>query len=71
MNTYSQLRNALFHNGKLEADIKYGNNDIKHVKLIDYYDKLYRLVMLLILKFVGLNTNRIDWNGWISGYILK
>ncbi|CAH1455676.1 hypothetical protein B6J47_00965 [Klebsiella pneumoniae] len=60
--TYVHLRNALFHNGELTA--KTNDGDIFEMK--DYYPALHRLLPLILIKHIGFDDNRINWNSWLD-----
>ena len=70
INTYARLRNALFHNGQLEKTIRINKNTV-NIKLSDYYYNLYKLVGLLILKYIDFDDGHINWNGWLDRNIIK
>ncbi|WP_318370184.1 hypothetical protein [Enterobacter sp.] len=60
--TYVHLRNELFHNGSLRAETKSG--DIFEMK--DYYVFLHRLMPLVLIKYIGFDDGRINWNSWLD-----
>lgn len=70
ISTYTHLRNALFHNGKLEISIM-KNKNIVNLKITDYYYLLYKLVALLVLKYIQFDDEHINWNGWLERNILR
>ncbi|HHF2897654.1 TPA: hypothetical protein ACPJZU_000166 [Vibrio alginolyticus] len=63
--TYVHLRNALFHNGELEKEVKTPNG-ITTYKLSKYYSPFSRLVPLLLLKYIGFDDGYINWNSWLD-----
>ena len=65
VSTYAHLRNALFHNSKLECELNL-NGQIKMLRLIDYYSQFKRLVPLAIMKSLGFDDGRINWNCWLD-----
>jgi len=65
MSTYTHLRNALFHNAQLEAEVNI-NGHITVLKLRDYYVELLLLVSLVVFKAVPFDDGHINWNSWID-----
>jgi hypothetical protein len=61
--TYTTLRNACFHNGELEAFCKATQETYK---LSRFYAPFERLVGLLILKHIGFDDGRVNWNSWLD-----
>lgn len=65
MQTYAHLRNALFHNGEFKKTFQENHTDVT-LKLNDYADYLRCLIPDLLLKILGYNDNRINWNRWLD-----
>ncbi len=63
--TYTHLRNALFHNGKFEATFN-ENNCTVTLSLGDYYSQLRQIVADAILRVAGCEYDHINWNRWID-----
>lgn len=65
ISTYTLLRNALFHNGKLECE---SNINGTHTKLTisEYYANLCMLVPLVMLKYIDFDDGHINWNSWLD-----
>ena len=62
MQTYAHLRNSLFHNGEFEKSFNENGNMIT-LKLTDFYDNYLRLLLPdLLLKILGYNNDKINWN---------
>lgn len=60
--TYVHLRNALFHNGSFTATTKEG----MVFEMKDFYSYLHRLLPLVLIKYVGFDDGRINWNSWLD-----
>jgi hypothetical protein len=65
MSTYAHLRNALFHNAKIEKQVNI-NGQVTTLKLLDYYTELLLLVSLVVLKAAPFDDGHINWNSWID-----
>lgn len=65
MQTYAHLRNALFHNGQFEYQVK-DNAAIVTLKLLEFEDYFRRLVPDVLLKVLGFNDGHINWNRWLD-----
>lgn len=65
MQTYTHLRNALFHNGNFEKKIPENGVDVT-IKLKDYEGYLRRLMPDVLLKVIGYDDAHINWNRWID-----
>jgi len=63
--TYVHLRNALFHNGEFEVTFNENGYQIT-LKLMDYFDKLERLLSDVLLRVLGYNDPHINWNRWLD-----
>jgi hypothetical protein len=63
--TYTQLRNALFHNGRHEVEVNV-NNKVVTLRLSDYLFHLDQLVALAILRIVGFDDGHINWDSWFD-----
>jgi hypothetical protein len=61
--SYTHLRNALFHNSKLEKEIKCNSKKVT-LKMKDYHGYLKRLVPLSILKYMGYDDGKRRWKSW-------
>ncbi|MEJ0062360.1 MAG: hypothetical protein WDO70_03950 [Alphaproteobacteria bacterium] len=66
ISTYAHIRNALFHTGKLEAEINL-NGRATLLKLTDYYGSFSNLLPLVMMKAVGFDDSHINWDGWAEG----
>jgi hypothetical protein len=65
ISSYTCIRNELFHNSKIEANINL-NGKINQFKLIDYFPHLRRLVSLVIIKATEFDDDHINWDSWID-----
>jgi len=65
VSTYTDLRNALFHNAQLEAQVNV-NGRLVTLKLLDYYANLLLLVSLVVFKATPFDDGHINWNFWIE-----
>lgn len=65
MSTYTHLRNALFHNGRLESQVNI-NGQLVTLKLVDYYAHFLLLVSLVVFKAAPFDDGHINWNSWID-----
>ena len=65
ISTYTHLRNALFHNSQLVANVDINGTSVE-LKLTDYLFHLGHLVSLVVLKAVNFDDGHINWNGWID-----
>ena len=63
--TYELLRNTLFHNGPLETVWRRDGEEVR-LKVTAFLYNLRVLVRLVILKAVGFDDGRINWNCWID-----
>jgi hypothetical protein len=63
--TYAHLRNALFHQGKLETKISENGREIM-LKLTDFSSNWQRLVADVLLKVIGFDDGHINWNRWLD-----
>ena len=61
--SYTHLRNALFHNSKLQKEITCNQEKVT-LKMKDYHWHLKLLVPLAILKYMGYEDNEIRWDAW-------
>lgn len=68
ISNYTELRNALFHNGKTETTLKIDNRTIK---LVDFHDELWRLLPFALIKYIGFDDGHINWNGWLDRNYFK
>jgi hypothetical protein len=66
ISTYVHLRNALFHNGKLEKEVDY-NGNLVTLKLSKYYSYFNMLLPLVLMKHIEFDDGHINWNSWIDG----
>ncbi|WP_425666981.1 hypothetical protein ACPUEJ_20030 [Vibrio tubiashii] len=64
--TYVHLRNALFHNGKLEKKVNTPSGGVVTYTQSQYYSTFSRLVPLLLLKYTGFDDGHINWNSWLD-----
>jgi len=62
---YTNLRNGLFHNGRMGVSYKSNEKTIE-LELKDYYMHLYYLVQLAIIKETGFDDGYINWDAWIN-----
>jgi hypothetical protein len=65
MQTYAHLRNSLFHNGCFEKQLN-ENGAMIILKLSDYANHLRLLIPDLLLKILGYNNEKINWNRWLD-----
>jgi len=65
VSTYTHLRNALFHNGKLECELNINGTHTK-LRMSEYYANLCMLVPLAILKYIDFDDGHINWNSWLD-----
>ena len=61
--TYTSLRNACFHNGELAAPYKPTD---QRLRLSKYARPFEMLVGLLVLKHIGFDDSRTNWNSWLD-----
>jgi hypothetical protein len=70
VSTYAHLRNALFHNGRLECEVNI--NDQRNVlRLTEYFSQFRRLVPLVIMKSIKFDDGHINWNSWLDRMSFK
>lgn len=65
ISTYVHLRNALFHNGRLEKIVDYNGVSVT-LKLSKYYSNFNMLLPLVLMKHIGFDDGHINWNSWID-----
>ena len=65
VSTYAHLRNALFHNSKLECEMNI-NGQMTVLRLTEYFSQFRRLVPLAIMKSVEFDDDHINWNSWLD-----
>ncbi|SMO94612.1 hypothetical protein [Fodinibius sediminis] len=65
ISTYSNLRNALFHNSQTKTEVNY-NGDVVELNLNDYFGYFNRLMPLVIIKYLGFDDGHIRWQSWID-----
>jgi len=65
VSTYTHIRNALFHNGKLECEINI-NGQIVKIGISKYYSQLNILIPLVMLKYIGFDDGHINWSCWLD-----
>lgn len=65
VSTYTHLRNALFHNAQLEAQVNI-NGKLATLKLLDYYSNFLLLVSLVVFKSTPFDNGHINWDCWID-----
>lgn len=70
ISNYTELRNALFHNGKTEKTLERDNRTI-NLKLVDFHDELWRLLPFVLIKYIGFDDGHINWNGWLDRNYFK
>lgn len=70
VSTYARLRNALFHNSRLEWEGKIGNQMIV-LRLTEYFSPFRRLVPLVIMKAIEFDDGHINWNSWLDRMSFK
>jgi hypothetical protein len=63
--TYARLRNALFHNGKFQAQFIENGSPVV-LNLLDFEDYLNRLVPDVLLKVLGFDDGYINWKRWLD-----
>jgi hypothetical protein len=64
--TYTDLRNALFHRNELHATKKI-NKVTNTISMSDYYIPFRTLVIFATLRASGFNDDQINWDGWVHG----
>lgn len=62
---YARLRNALFHQSKLEETIDIGGGQKVTIPLLDYEGPLRALTRDVILRLIGFDHRDIDWSRWL------
>ncbi|MAR73479.1 MULTISPECIES: hypothetical protein [unclassified Halomonas] len=65
VSTYARIRNALFHNGKLECEVNI-NGRMKKIDIFDYYSQFSMLIPLVLIKYIGFDDGHINWNCWLD-----
>ena len=70
MANYLHLRNAVFHEGKASRTLDV-NGETVTLELGKYLFHLTMLVSLTIMKSVGFDDGRTNWNCWIDRQLLK
>lgn len=65
ISTYTNLRNALFHNSQTKIEIDYNGEKVE-LDLNDYFSYFKRLVPLVIIKYIGFDDEHIRWESWID-----
>ena len=68
--TYVELRNALFHNGSFEVTVKRNGNQLVY-KLSEYSSVFSRLILLVMIKYIGFDDGSINWNSWLDRIAFK
>lgn len=71
MDSYTKVRDTLFHNGGFEeiktiTDEKSGIEKSVLFRINDYYDKIKRLLPLVLMKEIGFDDGKINWDSWIT-----
>lgn len=65
ISTYTHIRNALFHNGKLGCEININGKMVK-IGISKYYSQFKMLISLVMLKYVDFDDGHINWNCWLD-----
>lgn len=65
VSTYAHLRNAVFHNGDYEKEVN-ENGRMTTYNLSTYFSNFRRLVPLVLVKYIGFDDGRINWNCWLD-----
>lgn len=65
VSTYTHIRNALFHNGKFECEVKV-NKTMEKIAISEYYSQFNMLIPLIMLKYIGFDDGHINWNCWLD-----
>lgn len=68
--TYTQLRNALFHNGQHKREVHLKDGPVT-LNIEEYFFHLEHLVSLVVMKAIGFDDGHINWDGWIDRYTFK
>lgn len=68
--TYVELRNALFHNGLIEARVLRDGIQVEY-KLSEYSSTFSRLLPLVIIKYIEFDDGYINWNSWLDREAFK
>lgn len=64
--SYTHVRNALFHNSELQIEKKNSRAEMIAFKLNDYFPHFRLLIQLVILKIVEFDDGYINWDRWIQ-----
>ncbi|HDY7740807.1 TPA: hypothetical protein RQJ91_004483 [Vibrio vulnificus] len=64
--TYVHLRNALFHNGMMEKEVKTPTGDTVVYRQSEYYSTFSGLLPLVLLRYIGFDDDYINWNSWLD-----
>jgi len=70
MDTYTRLRNALFHNSKFEAHRNIHGIEYTY-HLSDFYAQFLILVALVVVKATDFDDGHINWDAWIDRQLIK
>ncbi|MBD8871837.1 hypothetical protein [Rhodanobacter sp. DHB23] len=70
ISTYTDFRNALFHNGR-RFFVREEGGVRKYFRLNDYIFNIAQLVALLVLKVVDFDDGHINWNSWLDRQAFK
>lgn len=70
LQTYADLRNALFHNGEFECTKSENGKNIT-LKLTQFECYLQRLIPDVLLKTMGFENSHINWNRWLDRQAFK
>jgi hypothetical protein len=68
--SYSALRNALFHNASLSAEVNI-DNEVFTLELTDFSYSFGTLVSLVLIKHIGFDDGCINWNAWLDRMMFK
>ncbi|MGR5303128.1 hypothetical protein [Vibrio alfacsensis] len=64
--TYVHLRNALFHNGMMEKEVRTPTGDTVVYRQSEYYSTFSRLLPLVLLRYIDFDDDYINWNSWLD-----
>ncbi len=68
--TYLHIRNALFHQGEFTATVNINNGSVK-LNCSKHLFNLSMLCSLTVMKAIGFDDGRTNWDCWIDRQLLK
>ena len=63
--TYCHLRNAVFHNGRIEKTVNVSGNMLTY-ELVKYWGPFCRLAPLAVLRDTGFTHADMEWDDWYA-----